>query len=149
MPELVYRIVHGPAATLKSSLHGFMLGNPVFSCQSWKDTANDIQMDLFYWHGLVPFSAYRNWKATCASTPNTPACNNLLTTYTNAIGTFDPDNLYTNFFTGNSSLGVGPTPAVSIQQSFTDYLNRADVQAAVHAQPANWYGDWDVVRAAV
>ena len=58
-------------------------------------------MDLFYWHGMVPLSAYRTWKGQCAgNASNSPTCNALLTQYTNLIGNFDPDNLYTNFFTG-------------------------------------------------
>lgn len=100
MPQLAYRILTGGDSQPLKQFTGFMIGNPVFSCDSWKATANDIQMDLFYWHGMLPLSAYRNWKATCAATPNTVFCNDLLNTYTNLIGVFDPDNLYTNFFTG-------------------------------------------------
>ena len=100
VPQLAYQIVTRPPSLISHQLAGFIVGNPVFSCTLWKETANDIQMDLFYWHGMVPLSAYRNWKAKCGTNSNSDACNNLLNEYTNLIGQFDPDNIYTNFFTG-------------------------------------------------
>jgi hypothetical protein len=77
------------------------------------------------------------------------------------IGNFDPDNLYTNFFTGiyrsitvlrrahsyshavtlsagNASLGIGATPSSSIQDNFKQYLNDPTVQTAIHARPTVW-----------
>ena len=40
----MYRVVHGDSTTLRAQLAGFMIGNPVFSCDAWKATANDIQV---------------------------------------------------------------------------------------------------------
>ena len=83
VPQLVYRVLTGgESPQLLKQLAGFVIGNPVFSCQAWRETANDIQIDLFYFHGLIPFSMYRSWKSSCALTPNSPACNNLINNIT-------------------------------------------------------------------
>jgi len=143
VPQLVSRILADPDPPLRQSLKGFAIGNPVFSCQAWKNTANSIYVDLFYYHGLIPFSQFWMWRQTCGATPPTVppgygSCDDFLTSITALIGNFDPDNLYTNFFTGNASLGPGPAAGTPIQNLTNTYLNRADVQAAIHAQPAVW-----------
>ena len=49
------------------------------------------QMELFYWHGLVPYSAYVTWNAQCdGANSNSATCNALLNEYTALIGNFDP-----------------------------------------------------------
>ncbi len=53
VPQLVYQIVTGSNSALKNNLKGFMIGNPVFSCQSWKQYGNTIQVELYYWHGRL------------------------------------------------------------------------------------------------
>jgi hypothetical protein len=35
-------------------------------------------MDLFYWHGLLPYSSYRVWKTKCGTNSSSDACNTLL-----------------------------------------------------------------------
>jgi hypothetical protein len=56
VPQLVYEVVTGSDAQIKKNLKGFMVGNPVFSCQSWKQYGNTVQVELYYWHGNVIFS---------------------------------------------------------------------------------------------
>lgn len=139
VPQLVYTIVNGESKALSNMLEGFIIGNPVFSCKAWRETANDIQVNLFYYHGLIPITSLIEWKGQgCSATPNSDSCNNLMEKYTAQIGPFDSDNLYTNVFTGNASLGVGDTPKHSLQDLERAYLNRADVQEAIHARPTSW-----------
>ena len=55
-----------------------------------------LQVELFYWHGLIPYSAYTEWKTTGCDVANpnpTKECVALLTTITDMVGPFDPDNL--------------------------------------------------------
>lgn len=49
-----------------------------------------------------------------------------------------PRARYTDLISGNATLGLGPTPTTSVQTLIANYLNRADVQAALHAKPATW-----------
>lgn len=54
------------------------------------------QVELFYWHGLIPYSAYTEWKSTGCDVANpnpTKQCVALLNTITDMVGPFDPDNL--------------------------------------------------------
>lgn len=139
VPQIVSRVL--TQGTLRSQLAGFIIGNPVFSCPEWEATENNIQVNLFYWHGLIPLSSYNEWNgAGCATDSASKACTAMLNTFTDQIGWFDPDNLYTDKFTGNASLGVGPTPARSIQELLTAYLNSSAVQEAIHARPTSWVG---------
>lgn len=44
VPQLVEQVLDGPDATLKAALHGFIIGNPTFSCPAWEATANDLEV---------------------------------------------------------------------------------------------------------
>ena len=99
------------------------------------------QVNLFYWHGLIPYSAYTEWMSSDCAKPNpqpSKECVALLNTITDMIGPFDSDNLYTDLISGNATLGVGPTPPHSVQDLMNTYLNRTDVQQAIHARPTSW-----------
>jgi carboxypeptidase C (cathepsin A) len=72
VPNIAYEILTGADATLKQALKGgmhscattlfstslllrssgIMIGNPVFSCQAWKQYGNTVQVELYYWHGM-------------------------------------------------------------------------------------------------
>ena len=51
VPQLAAQIINGPDKQLAQRLTGLAIGNPVFSCASWKATQDNIQANLFYWHG--------------------------------------------------------------------------------------------------
>ncbi len=61
----------------------------VFSCDSWKKHSNNIQIDLFYFHGLIPFAERVRWIAAgCSDTTSavpTVDCDDLLNNITNDI----------------------------------------------------------------
>jgi len=140
VPDLVNQILLNGGG-LKSALEGFIIGNPVLSCPEWEATANTIQVELFYWHALIPYSAYLNWKSSGCAVPNanpSKTCVDLLNEITDMVGPFDSDNLYTDLVSGNATLGIGPTPDHTISELLTAYLNRPDVQSAIHARPTSW-----------
>jgi len=61
----------------------------------------------------------------------------------NTWPSLDPDDIYQDFCTGNGTLEFTVTPPPvdncdSIGSLIQEYLNRADVQNAVHAIPTNW-----------
>eukprot|EP00043_Microstomoeca_roanoka_P009833 m.93570 g.93570 ORF g.93570 m.93570 type:complete len:452 (+) comp14707_c1_seq1:353-1708(+) len=137
VPQLAQKILYGNDAQLASRLKGFAVGNPVFSCNSWKAFQNNIQVNLFYWHGMLPLSIYSQWQQEGCGRAYPPAgCNDLMNQITDMIGDFDPDNLYSDLLLGNATLGVGPVvPAnESVYGLRNTWLNRPDVQAAMHVQ---------------
>lgn len=63
VPQLVEQVLDGPDATLKAALHGFIIGNPTFSCPAWEATANDLEVQLLH-------KTASNPSLTCANTPS-------------------------------------------------------------------------------
>jgi hypothetical protein len=122
---------------------GFMIGNPVFSCQNGligDGAAYSIEdVHNLYWHGLVSYSNYYNWTQQGCNDPNNVKNANCQYIY-NLIGSqlgvivqekrsftddmnwpsVDPDDLFQDFCTGNGSLTFvnSPTP--------TDPVNTCD-----------------------
>jgi len=115
-----------------------------------------IQFNLFYWHGLVSHTQYANWTAYgCAQSSSNPGCGYIFNVSMDQIGlivqqvylgeqpSLDPDDLYQDFCTGNGTLdfttNVGyPAACSPIGMLTTAYLNRRDVQAALHVMPTQW-----------
>eukprot|EP00026_Physarum_polycephalum_P009730 Phypoly_transcript_09864.p1 GENE.Phypoly_transcript_09864~~Phypoly_transcript_09864.p1 ORF type:complete len:434 (+),score=38.22 Phypoly_transcript_09864:38-1339(+) len=143
VPQLAQLLLN-QSALLSSSFKGIMLGNPVMGCPTEKAQLNTIQIELFFWHGLIPFSLYHKWISSECGLPNPNPPANCVTFYNeinDVIGLYDPDNLYTDFCTENATLDgtATQTPGcVSVFGSRNTYLNRADVQAAIHARPTKW-----------
>jgi len=137
-----------------------MVGNPVFGCESLYSTGKyqELQFNYFYWHGLVSFSNFQNWTMNeCDSNPISDVCNDIFNTAYYAIGvmyqqlkkdqqdqplpSLDPDDLYQDFCIGNGTLQFAlesPANCNPTGNQLQTYLNRADVQAAINANPTDW-----------
>lgn len=142
-PQLAYEILTraGEDPHLASQLQGLSLGNPCLSCRAWEEMSSTITIENMYYHAVIPRSAVTQWERSGCAVPNPPSdpCDALYATISNMTGpNFDPDDLYTNPFTGNASLGVGPTPPTSIQEDLKSYLNRKDVQDELGVRPTKW-----------
>lgn len=120
-----------------------MIGNPVFSCpQPFPAIASMFQGELWYYHSLLPLDMYQKWRDTGCHSPapgNSTACSSLQQQLRKLVGNYDPDDLYIDPCTGNATLGVPEEDRKKCQtigQSIHAWLNRADVQAALHAIPS-------------
>eukprot|EP00010_Vexillifera_abyssalis_P006727 CAMPEP_0201548958 /NCGR_PEP_ID=MMETSP0173_2-20130828/5447_1 /ASSEMBLY_ACC=CAM_ASM_000268 /TAXON_ID=218659 /ORGANISM="Vexillifera sp., Strain DIVA3 564/2" /LENGTH=349 /DNA_ID=CAMNT_0047958481 /DNA_START=289 /DNA_END=1335 /DNA_ORIENTATION=+ len=138
-PLLTQKIIEGENENLSKRLSALMLGNPVLSCSEWTNNGNDIQMDLFYWHAMISYDLHARWKRSgCIGTTLDPPphCQALVDEATAIVEPFDPDDLYSSDCTGNATLNIDPvTPQCDTYQNRrTAYLNRADVQRAIHAK---------------
>jgi len=146
VPELVQKIL-SQSPTLSARLKGFMVGNPCMNCPDSMAQAYTLQVQLFYWHGLVPFSLYQKWMTSSCALPNanpSRACLDLFDSINNIIGNYDPDNLYTDFCYGNATLEgtVLQNPnCVTVDDKLDEYLNSADVQRAIHARIGTTWSD--------
>lgn len=141
-PQLVLEIIEGSDTGLRNQLKGLLLGNPVLSCPAWKEFHESLQLEMYFWHGLVPITTIMEWKSMGCDKNLTSSCLKMYGEARAAIGPLDPDNLYTNECTGNGTLDfVERNPdgsCNSLQNRVAEYLNREDVQQAIHAQPAKW-----------
>eukprot|EP01006_Ploeotia_vitrea_P027775 TRINITY_DN60541_c0_g2_i1.p1 TRINITY_DN60541_c0_g2~~TRINITY_DN60541_c0_g2_i1.p1 ORF type:complete len:502 (+),score=22.48 TRINITY_DN60541_c0_g2_i1:25-1506(+) len=152
VPELAYAILHSGDMSLVKQLTGLSIGNPVFSCPTWKLTQNSILIENLFYHGLIPISAYFDWKKSGCYTPPldvlqatqdgtfNPAdyqhvdavnCSALLNKMMALAGQFDPDDVYTDFHEGNATLGIGPVWNETIQAFTRRYLSSVAVQNAI------------------
>jgi len=144
IPQLVAKILDEPHSSIADRLTGFLVGNPVLSCDGWKTRGNTIQIENYYWNGLISYSTYSLWMhSLCPGTTKNPPpeCLDILAQVNKEVGSIDPDNMFTNQCTGNATLDI--TETVPNCRSFQDlrdaYLNRADVQAALHVtHPQTW-----------
>jgi carboxypeptidase C (cathepsin A) len=74
VPMLSNLVVSDPTTMLYKMFKGFMIGNPVFSCQNGligDGAAYSIEdVHNLYWHGLVSYSNYYNWTQQGCNDPN-------------------------------------------------------------------------------
>jgi len=149
---------------------GFMIGNPVFSCQGgFIGTSGPYYVETFqllYWHALVSYTNYQNWTDHGCNDPKTAAganCQHILELAFDQIGqivqqkrdisqpannwpSLDPDDIFQDFCTGNGTLEFSNSLSPSQKGCFaagdllTDYLNRADVQTALNVPKTVWSG---------
>jgi len=151
VPTLSYEILQHPNSQIYKQYAGLMVGNPVLSCASLYE--RDILVNHYYWHSLISYSTYSQWVSNNCAAQKNSACTKIYGQVTSEIGqeyqeiqnfsfngtqpSIDPDDLYQDFIVGNASLEwvlslVGPED--QLLGDFTvKYLNRADVQAAIHA----------------
>lgn len=142
IPQMTRVILEGSDNRLKQQIKGIAVGNPVVSIT--QDTANFAQImnlvtaDILHGHSLIPTSFYDEFaQAGCiALSPPPVPCNDLTNIMINLAGSCYGgnacgDDMYANPF-GNASLGVATAPAVDADAQWTTYLNRPEVQAAIH-----------------
>jgi len=153
-------ILAHPDSMTYNQLRGVMLGNPVIACES-KQGAQWV-MNNFYYHGLVSQSVFDDWNNRGCSTKGAGShCTRIffkafrqIGGVTQQIGDFsfngtlpalDSDDLYQDFITSNASLAYMLSLLTGddnvVEGSLALYLNRADVQEAIHALPPAG-GEW-------
>jgi len=177
VPTLTNLILGRSSGVLYPQLKGFMIGNPVFSCQDGLIGSSGAyfieQVNLLYWHGLASYTTYHNWTIQgCndlkkAEQPECQFILNLMLTQVGVINqekkrseehseeifrdqqqlnwpSLDPDDIFQDFCTGNGTLAFADTPNVQgtcaeeLGNVLQTYLNRADVQTAIHAKSVKW-----------
>eukprot|EP01104_Vermistella_antarctica_P016248 TRINITY_DN5511_c0_g1_i2.p1 TRINITY_DN5511_c0_g1~~TRINITY_DN5511_c0_g1_i2.p1 ORF type:complete len:499 (+),score=121.28 TRINITY_DN5511_c0_g1_i2:135-1631(+) len=150
IPTLAYLVLGGHDERLLSNLQGFTIGNPVIACNdtlpSYTTTMSTVQANLFFWHGSVSFDLYTQWTENgCTNSSSPSVCAEISKEMYAQMGPefFNPDDLYYDQCTANQTLGlIETTPncnSTNLDNELTAYLNRADVQAAIHANPGtNW-----------
>jgi len=129
---------------LYKQTQGFMIGNPVFSCQGGfigTTGAYDIEtINLLYWHGFVSYTNYHNWTVQGCNDPKRAEedpCQYILNVTFNQLGeieqekrrslensldqqqrknwpSLDPDNIFQDFCTGNATLAFTNTPLPNV-----------------------------------
>jgi len=156
---LTRMVLHGDPA-MRAQLKGIMVGNGVFWCGTDDDA---LQFNLFYWHGLVSYTNFVNWtNHGCDRDSTFPGCKWIMNATVSQIGvifqqlyperparwnnpqqpSLDPDNLYQDFCLGNGTLKFTENDPFECKQPLgnrtSNYLNRPDVQKAIHARPTFW-----------
>jgi len=154
VPSLTAQILDHPNSQTYSQFRGLMVGNPCIWCVSVDMNAE--QFALFYYHGLVSYSNYANWTAYgCDKQSTNAGCDHIMNVTLSQIGviyqqlrgysdnlpSLDPDDLYQDFCGGNGTLdfvAIDPNKCSPLGDRIQTYLNRADVQKAIFANPTNW-----------
>jgi len=164
IPTFAYNILTGSDAGIRDQFKGWMLGNPVIFCQSAglnSDGYYFYQFNRFFYNGLISYSNYNKWRQLGCNDQITSSCVAYFNQVEQQIGVIDqqlgkakldgtsqpdldPDDLYQDFCSGNGTLNQAhpegqvcdPSGAITV-----DYLNRPDVQAALHAKVGT---DWSV-----
>ena len=147
-------VLEGSDARLAAQLKkgGFIVGNPVFSVDNATHTfaniMNFVTPSILLGHSLIPAAFFETYRAAgCeALAPPSDPCDALTDDMfalagpcfqTNACS----DDLYQSPY-GNATLGPSTVALPDVDALWTAYLNRADVQAAIHAQkPASPWSD--------
>jgi serine carboxypeptidase-like clade 2 len=143
VPTLTNLILSNPSGVLYKQTQGFMIGNPVFSCQDGFIGSTGPyfieNVNLLYWHGLASYTNYRNWTLLGCNDPRRAEqsdCQAILKTITKQIGvidqqkrsietvseqqqrknwpSLDPDNIFQDFCTGNATLAFSNTPLPNV-----------------------------------
>mmetsp|Transcript_27823 Transcript_27823/g.77830 ORF Transcript_27823/g.77830 Transcript_27823/m.77830 type:complete len:440 (+) Transcript_27823:44-1363(+) len=145
IPLLTTLIMEGSDASLRDNLQGVLIGNPSILCPEWQATRRDYIINNMFYHALIPMTARDRWfHSSCPGTTDSPTreCDALYEGIRLLAAAWDPDDLYYNKCTGNATLDFLERPpdgsCVPISDRRSTYLNRADVQAALHARPTQW-----------
>jgi len=162
IPTLTELILSDSSTSIYRQFQGFTAGNPVFFCKSANlITDVNVQNEILYWHGLVSYENYDKWNQLgCRTNYNTQQCQDLSNLIVKQVGVIDqellapnqnqpdldPDDLYQDFCTGNGTLDFA-SRAIDWPEChdnsyyLTKYLNREDVQKAIHSIRIN---DWSI-----
>jgi carboxypeptidase C (cathepsin A) len=90
VPTLASKILSNAGTQIYKQLAGISVGNGVFSCGSGSN--NTIQIDLFYYHGLVSYENYHLWNINgCITNGGSNYCNNLANTIFTQVGVIDQE----------------------------------------------------------
>lgn len=123
------------------------MGNPVFSIDeeyTFAGIMNVVTADILLGHALLPLSFAERYRAAgCDAAVQPAGCDALtmemftLTGHCWGDNTFDGngcgDDMYSNPY-GNASLGLAVVPSQDVDANWEAWLNRADVQTAIHAK---------------
>ena len=154
IPQMARHVLQGADTRLAAQLKkgGFIVGNPVFSLNNVNATfaniMNLVTPSILLGHSLIPGSFFKEFvNAGCQSLlPPSDPCDALTTEMFKLAGPcFETnacsDDLYESPF-GNATLGPATVTVPDVDALWSAYLNRADVQAAIHAQkPASPWAD--------
>ena len=89
VPTLTYEILTSPPSVPKNKLAGLVIGNPVINCPQNEVQGPSIQIDLYYYHGLISFLSRQNWyNQGCGTTPTSPTCISTYQAIVSSIGLF-------------------------------------------------------------
>jgi len=153
VPSLAAGILSDSSTQIYKQFQGFMVGNPVFFCGTMGNIT--LQLNLYYWHGLVSYGNKVAWaQQGCVENQSSDPCQQLWKTIQDQIGvidqelkrsvpkqpSLDPDCLYQDFCTGNGTLSyvaTVPVDCAPLGDQVATYLNRQDVQQAIHAKGPN------------
>lgn len=150
VPMLSALVVDDPE--LNPNFAGFLVGNPVMECYDESDPQQFGVGDTWtyfnqlYWNGYVDQQHYELWRATgCDSEDHRsgkdiPACDAILDAVSqpNLLGDdFDPDDSFTDYCTGNSTLDLATSICTddsgSIWNTVYNYLGQNIVADALNA----------------
>lgn len=157
VPQMARAVLEGGDARLAAQLKrgGFAVGNPVFSIDAnatFASIMNAVTSDILFGHALLPLAFTQRYKAAgCAQLAQERGCDALNEEMfklaghcwggNDYTGNDCGDNMYSNPY-GNASLGVAVAPLPDTDRLWGEWLNRADVQAAIHAKaPREPWGD--------
>jgi len=160
---LVDLILLNKSSSIYNQLKGFMIGNPLLSCESGSPLNKREEFEIFYWHGLVSYSHYADWMhADCYQNYEEQECQDIFQEALSQVGqivqevvvgppspsplvshfpSLDPDDLYQDFCTGNGSLEFSlqtPDACDPAGNELTTYMNTPSVQKAIAANPTVW-----------
>jgi hypothetical protein len=90
VPTLAAKILSNSGTQIYKQLAGISVANGVFSCGSGSN--NTIQVDLFYWHGLVSYENFHAWNVNnCIANSGSSFCQNLANTIFQQVGVIDQE----------------------------------------------------------
>jgi serine carboxypeptidase-like clade 2 len=132
VPMLSAYVTSNSSTPLYKAFRGFMIGNPVFSCQGGligqSGAYYNDDINALYWHGIISYSNYYNWTMQGCTDPmkaSSPSCQYIYNMAFNQIGdivqekrstssmnwpSLDPDDIFQDFCTGNGSLDFINSP---------------------------------------
>ena len=105
-PQLVLEIIEGSDTGLRNQLKGLLLGNPVLSCPAWKEFHESLQLEMYFWHGLVPITTIMEWKSMGCDKNLTSSCLKMYGEARAAIGAY-LDRLQFALCSGSVAYGRG------------------------------------------